>query len=1125
MFVELNAPPVSGCIFGLCYTTQPEYFCHNSVMSEVTNYRVGIDVGTNSVGLAAIEIGTDNLPSKILNSVVFIHDGGVDPQNRKTAATRLAVSGVARRTRRLVRRRKQRLRALDEFLQDNGFPCPDLETFEDPHFPWNARARLVSETVSPEEFPELFSVAIRHIARHRGWRNPYSRVESLHLSAPASEELQNLRNRLIEETGIVLDEDSTPAELIVEVISDMRKIRGPEGFLGGKLRQSDNANEIRKIGEVQGLEANFINDVIDRVFAAESPKGSSAKRAGKDDLPGQHDKYRAEKAHPAFQEFRIVSVVANLRIKDLETGTLRQLTRDEMDKVVSHLMDASTEDATTWDDIATVLNISRDALSGTASPGPDGDRPYLVPPTNTTNQRILESKLKPLITFWKNADWDTRATLINEMSNSSEMVEDSPGFENVHEFLTSLADTDLEKLSAVNLPAGRAAYSVDSLQRLTRRMLSEGVDLFTARKLEFGVPDDWRPAASPIGEPVGNPGVDRVLKIVNRWLMNVTNKWGAPSSVNIEHIRGGFGSEAMAREYEREIGQRFKRNQKIVAEIQKDNDVHGRVHPADVTRYLAVKRQNGACAYCGDTISLATCELDHIVPRKGQGSTNSRSNLLATCRSCNHSKGNTLFSLWAKQQSNSEISLDKAKDRMKLWIKDDGLSAKQWRQFKRDVTMRLGRVTEDDELDSRSIESVAWMARELRHRIESHYLAAGDNTKVNVFKGMITSEARKASGFEMQVEMIGDRGKTRLDRRHHAMDACTIALMTPSAAQVLAERINIRQYQQLTREAFTWKEYRGKDEAHRISYGKWLNSMHRLLVLFNDALRSDSIPVMEDLRLRLGNGTAHDATIHKFGKKRLGDAWSTEEIDRAATPQLWIALTRCSDFDEKDGLPENPKRSIRVKGDYYSADDEMNLFRIKSAAISVRGGYAEIGNTIHHARIYRINGKKISYAMVRVFAVDLRKHQYEDLFNVSLPPESISIRTAAPKIKKALADGTAEYLGWVVAGDELEILPSDPKAFAKGAIGELFEDFPGLTKFKFEGFPEESRLRLRPLLLSAEGIKDTHSAGSTAIISKGGWRPEINVVFSNACVHINRRSALGTIRKTSNSHLPTSWQA
>ncbi|WP_455952074.1 type II CRISPR RNA-guided endonuclease Cas9 [Arcanobacterium haemolyticum] len=1089
------------------------------------SFRIGIDVGTNSVGLAAIEIGSDGLPAQILNSVVFTHDGGVDPQQQKRAVTRLASSGVARRTRKLIRRRKQRLQKLDQFLRSQDYPLPNLEDFPDPHAPWHIRAKLVSEELPDLELKEAFSIAVRHMARHRGWRNAYSRVESLHLPADNSEELESLKKRLTEETGIVADDDATPAEIIAEVISDMRKIRGPEGILAGKLRQSDNANELRKIAEKQGLSSDFINTVIDYVFAAESPKGSSAQRVGKDELPGQRGKFRAEKAHPAFQKFRIVSVIANLRIKDLDDGTKRKLTREEMEDVTSYLMEASSSDSSTWDDVAEKLGISRDALTGTATPGPDGDRPFIVPPVNVTNQRILDSKFKPLVSFWDNADSDVRAALINELSNSESLTDDSPGFDEVHEFLTSLSDEELEKLSTVNLPAGRAAYSIDSLERLTARMLADGVDLFTARKIEFGVPDDWQPSASPIGEPVGNPGVDRVLKKVNRWLMNVVDRWGAPSSINIEHIRGGFGSEAQAREYEREVGKRAQRNKKIVEQIHQINGVQSRVRRSDITRYLAVRRQNCACAYCGETITLGTCELDHIVPRKGAGSTNSRSNLLAVCRTCNHSKGNQLFSAWAAAQTNPEISFAKAKERIIHWIKEEGYSTKEWGQFKKDVIMRLGRVTEDDELDSRSIESVAWMARELRHRIESHFRVLGHDTNVGVFKGMITSEARKASGLEMQVEMIGERGKTRLDRRHHAMDACTIALMTPYVAQVLAERMNLRDTQNLQQGPYTWKEYRGKDEAHRISYGKWLNSMYRLAILFNDALHRDAIPVMEDLRLRLGNGVAHDAKIKKFIKKRLGDAWTMEEIDKASSPQMWIALTRCEDFSEKDGLPDNPNRRIRVKNEYFTANDTLNLFDSNSAEISVRGGYADIGNTIHHARIYRINGKKISYGMIRVFATDLRSHRREDLFSIDLPPESISVRVAAPKVKKALANGTAEYLGWVVAGDEIEIQLSGLKK-PSGTIIEFLDDFPATSHFRIAGFEAPKTMRIRPAILSREGVKENsqYNPGTLEILEGKGLRISVDLLFRECSPIVYRRNTLGEPRLTSARRLPITWQ-
>ena len=83
-------------------------------------------------------------------------------------------------------------------------------------------------------------------------------------------------------------------------------------------------------------------------------------------------------------------------------------------------------------------------------------------------------------------------------------------------------------------------------------MLTTDDDLHEARKTLFNVTDSWRPPADPIGEPLGNPSVDRVLKNVNRYLMNCQQRWGNPVSVNIEHVRSSFSSVAFARKDKRE---------------------------------------------------------------------------------------------------------------------------------------------------------------------------------------------------------------------------------------------------------------------------------------------------------------------------------------------------------------------------------------------------------------------------------------------------------------------------------------------------------------------------------------------------------------------------------------------
>ena len=558
-------------------------------MNAMKHYHAGIDVGINSVGFAAIEVDSKGLPLNILNNMVVLHDSGVDPGTAKTGATRLANSGTARRTRKLIARRRKRLQKLDRYIEVQGWPLVDFSSLPDPYTPWKIRAKLTQDRLEGEEQGRGLSIALRHMARHRGWRNPYEGVESLHSPKEASKQFKDLKDRVTKVSGVIFDEDATPAEVVCDIgLSPKQRLRSApsakykegatladepvggkskEGLLGGKLMQSDNANELRKIGIVQGLSNEKVNEIIDQVFASESPKGQAGKRAKKDELPGQEQYVRALRAHLAFQRFRIVAAVANLRILEAEPKHERLLSQSEKDKVIEFLMSADGDDGVTWSDVAEELGIERECLSGTAKRGADGERPSSFPPTNSTNISIVRSKVKPLIEWWRKASDDEQAALVTALSNADELTDDQPSAETVRQFLSSLDEQSQEKIDKISLPKGRAAYSVNSLERLTRRMLKDSVDLFEARKREFGVDNNWTPTPDSIGEPVGNPAVDRVLKIVNRWLLAVTRKWGPPKVVNIEHVRVGFTSAAQTRKYEEENKTNRERNLAILEEL------------------------------------------------------------------------------------------------------------------------------------------------------------------------------------------------------------------------------------------------------------------------------------------------------------------------------------------------------------------------------------------------------------------------------------------------------------------------------------------------------------------------------------------------------------------------------
>lgn len=1086
--------------------------------------RVGIDVGTHSVGLATLRVDEQGTPIELLSALSHIHDSGIGKEGQKDHDTRKKLSGVARRTRHLLRNRRKRLQQLDKVLLGLGFPIPKPGEFldpseqTDPYRVWRVRARLVEEKLPEDQRGPAISMAVRHIARHRGWRNPYSTVESLLSPAEESSFMKALRKRIMTKTGEVLDDDITPGQAMAQVaLTHKIYMRGPEGILG-KLHQSDNANEIRKICARQGVSTDVCKQLLRAVFKADSPRGSAVSRVAPDPLPGQGSFRRAPKCDPEFQRFRIISIVANLRISEA-TGENRPLTADERRQVVAFLTGDSQADLA-WVDVAEKLGVHRRDLRGTAVLTDDGERSAARPPFDATDRIMRQTKIRSLKTWWEKANSEQRGAMIRYLY-------EEPTDSECAEVIAELPEEDQAKLDSLHLPAGRAAYSRESLTALSDHMLATTDDLHEARKQLFGVDDSWTPPAEAINTPVGNPSVDRTLKIVGRYLAAAESMWGTPDLIHVEHVRDGFTSERMAEERDKADRRRYDDNQKAIQKIRQDYGKEGYISRGDIVRHDALELQGSACLYCGTTIDRHTCQLDHIVPQAGPGSNNRRGNLVAVCERCNRSKSNTPFAVWAQTCGIPDVGVKEAIGRVRGWRKQTpNTSSEDLTRLKKEVIARLRRTQEDPEIDERSMESVAWMANELHHRIAAAY----PETTVMVYRGSITAAARKAAGIDSRINLIGEKGrKDRLDRRHHAVDAGVVALMEPSVAKTLAERSSIRGEQRLSGQKQTWKQYTGSTVGAREHFEMWRSHMLRLTELFNERLAADKVYVTQNIRLRLSDGNAHTVNPSKLVSHRLGDGLTVQQIDRAYTPALWCALTREKDFDEKNGLPAREDRAIRVHGQEISSADCIQVFSKRKktrsdcdeppfGAIAVRGGFVEIGPSIHHARIYRIDGDEPSYAMLRVFTHDLLSQRHGDLFSAVIPPQSISMRCATTELRQAISTARATYLGWVVSGDELHV---PVETFTTHKIGSFLKDYPNTTHWRICGYDSETILILRPKVLSAEGLSDSSSIAEY-IIKDRGWRVTINKL---AKVHptVVRRDALGRPRYSSRSNLPVSW--
>ena len=125
------------------------------------NWRLGLDLGTNSIGWAVIELNKNNEPTRLIDLNSRIFSDGRDPKTKEPLA-------VARRTARGIRknlyRKKQRRRQLFRQLQADGlFPqkkeeAAVLKTLN----PYILRIKALDFKLEPFELGRaLFSLGVR----------------------------------------------------------------------------------------------------------------------------------------------------------------------------------------------------------------------------------------------------------------------------------------------------------------------------------------------------------------------------------------------------------------------------------------------------------------------------------------------------------------------------------------------------------------------------------------------------------------------------------------------------------------------------------------------------------------------------------------------------------------------------------------------------------------------------------------------------------------------------------------------------------------------------------------------------------------------------------------------------
>ena len=294
--------------------------------ANVRRYTLGLDLGTNSIGWAAIILDENDSSHEVLDMGVRIFPDGRKPTNKTSKAVdRRLARGQRRRRDRYLKRRSVLMDALVEF----GLMPLDKDRRKDleRHDPYVLRARALNEHLDPFELGR----ALFHLNQRRGFKsNRKAAPDDENEAKKTRSDISQLRQR-IEESG---------ARTLGEFLwrrhddSDTVRARPDMGLYPDRAMYEAEFGAIRKSQEpCHSLSPEQWDKLREIIFF---------QRPLKDVDPGlcqfefQSGEKRAARALPVFQEFRMLQEVNNLRLW-VGSESDRSLDDDERSRVLKRL--------------------------------------------------------------------------------------------------------------------------------------------------------------------------------------------------------------------------------------------------------------------------------------------------------------------------------------------------------------------------------------------------------------------------------------------------------------------------------------------------------------------------------------------------------------------------------------------------------------------------------------------------------------------------------------------------------------------------------------------------------------------------------------------------------------------
>lgn len=706
-------------------------------------YRLGLDMGTNSIGWAAVRLDDSGNPSGILGMGVRIFPDGRDEQSKQSNA-------VDRRVARSQRRRRDRYKARRGKLMDALMECglmPEDEAERkclEGMDPYKLRARALCERLEPFELGR----ALFHLNQRRGFKS----------------------NRKM---GGDEKEDGEVRAAIGEL---RRRIEGSEArTLGEYLHQQRDKGEPVRARPETGLRADraMYETEFDAIRTAQDRHHSLVPKQWDElrhiifyqqDLrpvePGwcqfEDGERRASRALPVFQEFHILQEVNNLRVSG-GTEPERSLNEGEREYALRRLREGKSVTFSKPTGLLSMLKFNL-AAGGRKAIAGDETAPRLMKAkkTKTEPERTLFGKR------WLEMPLDERDEIVHFLldTEESERVKRKAVAE------WGLSEEQADAVANVSLPPGYGNLSEKAIRKMLPHLRKGLVFSDAVVAAGYAHHSDFRNpnahselpyygevlpkdavGADPTKDPerqgeaahygrIANPTVHIGLGQLRRVVNGLIDEYGKPEEIVVEVGRELKLNREQKRERQRQQRAGAERNERFVemlksAEIEVTSDALRKLRLWEEQRHGAVK----ICPYTGKPLSFemvmsAATEVDHILPFS-RTLDNSMANLVVCMADANRVKGN-------------RTPYEAFGDQCLQYVAD--FPANKRRRFHEDAMERY--EGERDFLD-RQLNETQYLSRTARTYLAYLYDERGEGRRrVRAIPGQMTALLRRGWGLE-----------------------------------------------------------------------------------------------------------------------------------------------------------------------------------------------------------------------------------------------------------------------------------------------------------------------------------------------------------------------------------------